>query len=324
MNFETWCFFFNLHRLFNKYSIEKPLQLNEKELSNLLDDYLSPEGITLSIDFSRTNYTEADYLEVSMILQKLRVNERDFYFSFKSHEKNDNSNNLKKQDASLTTASFHDPSTVNASFYDKNKNVVNRHVFFTSMCGIDKRYWTKDIFYRAFQWANLFFELVADKRWLVSSSTFIEKLPNMYETVNPPISQITRNNYGLYKSIPRDVKVDLLTFLALENHTFKFNIHKLSSNQLINETHLKIILKDYGMVNMPDTVIDLAKKGYDSLRRRLYIPKEVIKNLIIIQSAAGENMRNKEYLSVFGLKINSDYSRRFPNLPRRFESSPLV
>jgi hypothetical protein len=324
MNFETWCFFFNLHRLFNKYSIEKPLQLNERELSNLLDDYLSPEGITLSIDFSRTNYTEAEYLEVSMVLQKLRLNERDFYFSFKSQDKNENKNKINKQDASVTTTSFHDPNTVNAAYYDKNKNLVNRHFFFTTMCGIDKRFWTKNIFYRAFQWANLFTELVSDKRWLVASSTFIEKLPTMYETVNPPISQLNRNNYGLYKSIPREVYVDMLTFLALENHTFKFNIHKLSSNQLINETLLKIILKDYGMINMPDTVIDLAKKGYDSLRRRMYIPKEVIKNLIIIQSAAGENLRNKEYLNIFGLKINSDYSRRFQNFPRKFASSPLV
>jgi hypothetical protein len=316
MNFESWCFFFNMHRLFNKYSMEKPLQLNQRELAALLDDPLSPEGITQSIDLAKTNYTEAEYLEVSMVLQRLRLNERDFYFSFKSKD--------KKQDASLTTASTHDPSTIEATYYDKNPNVINRHYFFTTMCGIDKRFWTKDIFYRAFQWANLFTELTADKRWLVPSSTFIEKLPAMYETINPPISQLNRNNYVIYKAIPREVYVDMLTFLALENHTFKFNIHKLSSNELINETVLKIILKDYGMINMPDTVIDLGKKGYDSLRRRMYIPHEVIKYMIIIQAAAGENIRNKEYLNIFGLKINSDYSRRFQNFPRKFMSSPLV
>jgi hypothetical protein len=315
MNFESWCFFFNMHRLFNKYSIEKPLQLNQRELTALLEDPLSPEGITQSIDLSKTNYTEAQYLEVSMVLQRLRLNERDFYFSFKSKE---------KQDASLTTAATHDPSTIDAMYYDKNPNVINRHYFFTTMCGIDKRFWTKDIFYRAFQWANLFTELTSDKRWLVHSSTFIEKLPAMYETINPPISQLNRNNYVIYKAIPREVYVDMLTFLALENHTFKFNIHKLSSNELINETVLKIILKDYGMINMPDTVIDLGKKGYDSLRRRMYIPHEVIKYMIIIQAAAGENIRNKEYLNIFGLKINSDYSRRFQNFPRKFMSSPLV
>jgi hypothetical protein len=313
MGFESWCFFFNLHRLFNKYSIEKPLQLNENELYNLLDDWLSPYAITLSIDLAKTNFTESQYLEVSMVLQRLRLNERDFYFSFK-----------EKQDASVRTNSTNDPSTINADFYDKQANSTNRHFFFTSLVGIDKRFLTKEQYYRGFQWANLFTELAVDKRWLVSTTTFVEKLPTMYDTVHPPISQLNRNNYVMYKTLPREIHIDILTFLALENYPYKFQIHKLNSNELINETLLKIILKDYGMINMPDTVIDLAKKGFDSLRRRVYIPREVIKYVIIVHASAGESVRNNEYLDMFGLKINSDYSRRFPNFSRKFMASALV
>ena len=44
-----------------------------------------------------------------MILQRLRVNERDFYYSF------------LQQDASENTASLNEQSTVNANFYDIQK-----------------------------------------------------------------------------------------------------------------------------------------------------------------------------------------------------------
>lgn len=315
MNFESFCFFFNLHRLFNKYAIDKPLQLTQEELNKLMDDPLSPYGITHSVDHSRTNFTEAQYLEVSMVLQRLRLNERDFYYSFKSRE---------KQDGSVHSKSAFVDSAINAEYYDKNVNETNRHVFFSTLCGIDKRHWTKEMYYRAFQWGNLFTELTTDKRWIVSASTFIKQLPSAYETVNPPISQLNRDSYKLYKSIPREIYIDILTFLALENFSFKFNLQKINDNELVNETELKIILKDYGMMNMPDTVIDLSKKGFDSLRRRLYTPQEVMKNVLIVHSAAGENVRNGEYLKVFNLKINSDYSRKFQNFPRRFMASPVV
>lgn len=86
MNYESFAFFFNLHRLFNKYSIKKPLLLSDEELSNLLDDDLCSTLISLSVDISKTNFSQEQYLEVSMILQRLRINERDFYFSFKSKE----------------------------------------------------------------------------------------------------------------------------------------------------------------------------------------------------------------------------------------------
>jgi hypothetical protein len=317
MNFESFCFFFNIHRLFNKYSMEKPLQLNTKELSNLLNDPLAPYGITLSIDASKTSFTESQYLEVTMILQRLRLNERDFYYSFKSVGRN-------KQDASVKTALSNGDNAVNATYFDISPNITNRVIFFDTMCGIDKRFWTKDIFFRAFQWANLFTEMGTDKRWLVSISTFIEKLQNAFDTVNPPIGQLYRNNYNIYKSIPREIFMDILTFMALENYQFKFNLHKLSTNELINETLLKIILKDYGMVNMPDTVIDLAKKGFDSLRRRVYVPDEVIKYIITVHAAAGESVRNNEYLQIFNVKLNTDFSRKYHNFPRRYASSPLV
>lgn len=314
MNFDTFAFFYNLHRLFNKYSIERPLQLKEDELMNLLNDPLAPLTAILSIDASKSNYTESQYLEVTMVLQKLRLSENDFYNSF------------VEQDASVSTAATFDKNTTFSNFYDKKVNISNRHFFFTTMTGMDKKYWNKEIFYRAFQLANLFTELTSqhDKRFLVPGGTFIDKLPAAYETVNPPINMQNRNIYSVYKNIPREIYLDLLTFLCLENFYYKFSLGKSGSAQLINETLLKMILKDYGMENMPDTVIDLGKKGYDSLRRRMYIPAEVIKYLIIIQANAGENQRNSDYLAEFGLKENTDDSRKFPGPSRRFMGSPLV
>lgn len=84
MNFESFSFFFNLHRLFHKYSSNKEQLLNYKELDKLLDNYLFPTQLRFAIDKSKTNFTKSQYLEVSMILHRLRLNERDFFFSFKS------------------------------------------------------------------------------------------------------------------------------------------------------------------------------------------------------------------------------------------------
>jgi hypothetical protein len=229
-----------------------------------------------------------------------------------------------KQDASAATYSSNDDSTINNSFYKKINNENSRRFLFSSMTGIDKKYWSKSIYYKTFQFMNLFVEMVADKRWLISVPTFIEKLPDMYDKVNPPISMLDRNNFFLYKFLPKEINLDLLCFLALENYSNKFDVHKMSNNELVNETILKIIMKDYGMGNIPDTVIDLAMKGYDSFRRRLYSPQDVIKYLIIVQAAAGENARNSEFLKIFNLKLNNQYERKFSNFPRKFMSSPLV
>ena len=284
-------------------------------MNKLLGDPLTPYGIVLSIDNSYSEFEEKEYIEVSMILQRLRVNERDFYYSF------------LQQDASVATNSVNDPSTIEATFYTIGENPAARKIFFSTYCTIDKTYWTKDSYYRAFLWSNVFSELARDKRWLVPVLNFAELLPNLYETIQPPIGILERNNYVFYRSFPKDINLDLLAFLALESHNFKFKSHQLNTNinkqNLINETMLKIIMKDYGMFNMPDTIIDLAKKGYDTFRRRVY-SYEVIKYLVIIQAAASEVKRNNDYMQVMGVKLNDDFSRKFPNFARRFASSPLV
>jgi hypothetical protein len=315
MNFATFAFYFNLHRLFNKYSIQKPLQLSDPELQNLLNDSLAPVGVTLAVDLAKTNFSEAEYQEASLVLQKKKPNEGNFYYGFKE---------LSGQDASVTTHSFHDKNNIEAKYQDDKPNEQNRHVFFTAMTGTDKNYWTKEIYYRAFTLSNLFTSMCHDKRWLVSVPFFLDNLNNYYEKVNPPIAQMFRNNYVVYKYLPREVSLDILSFLELENWTFKIDQHIKSSNDYINETLLKMILSEYGMVNMPDTVIDLSRMGYDNLRRRQYSPAATQKNIFIAHSTAAENERNKQYIVDYKLKVNTDASRKFPAHPRRFMSSPNV
>ncbi len=393
MSFESFSFFFLLHRLFNKYSKRKPMQLDRYEVNNMLNDDLMPYAIVLSVDQARTNFTEPQYLEVSMILHRLRLNERDFYYSFKSKdtsmntnelgignanmhtnafseknafkEKNTNSEknaftgkntnsvkntnsakstltsqtnlrsktatntntNMKslfKQDASVLTASINNPESVGEKFFSYNPNHTARVVFFTSMCGIDKRYWDKAIFYRAFLWANLFTSQHLDKRWVIPVQNMIHDMPGLYDMVYPPIGQLYRGNLYIFKSIPPEISIDIISFIELQNYQYKFALHTLNIREPINEVMLKIVLKDYGMENMPDTIIDLAKKGYDTFRRRIYKLDEVIKYVIIIQTAAAENIRNKEYRQVFQLKVNDDPSRKFLDFGRRFKSSPRV
>ena len=69
--------------------------------------------------------------------------------------------------------------------------------------------------------------------------------------------------------LPREIQLDILDYLALENFETKVNAHKNDSNDQINESLLKIIMKDYGMINMPDTVTDLGLSGTDILGRRV-------------------------------------------------------
>ncbi len=315
MNFQTFSFFFNLHRLFNKYSIVKPLQLAKEELLKLLDDPLSPYGITLAIDLSKTKLPESAYLEASMVLQRERVNEKGFFYGFKEK---------LTQDASANTAALHDPATKDAKYYQWKANPEARDVFFTMMTNSDKEHWTKEIYYRSFVSANLFTSLCFDKRWIVPVPDFLEKLHVQYDTVNPPISQRMRNSYVFYKFLPGDDWMDLLAFMALENWNFKIELFAKPNNEMIIESILKMVLKDYGMENMPDTVIDLAQKGEDPLRRRLFEIREVLKNILIVHISAAEHLRDLGYAKDYKLKLNNDDSRKYPTQLRRQESSPLV
>jgi len=279
------------------------------ELVKLLNDYSCPIDISNSVDQSHTAFSESNFLEASLILQRMRLHEKDFYFNF-------------KQDASVVTTATSNDKTVWYNNTDIFANETNREVFFTTMCDVNKDFWSKSNYYRAFQLANLYVYLGGPRQ--ISATIFIDKLANSYELVVPKINMAQRKNYIIYKSLPREIYIDLLAFLAIENFQHKTASESASSNQLINETQLKIMLNDFGMKFMPDTVIDLAKKGYDSLRRRLYYPLDVIKYIIIADSVAAEQMRTSLAVTKYGLKVNNDSSRNFNTPPRKFLSSPLV
>jgi hypothetical protein len=331
MNFDAWSFFYNLHRIFFKYNEEKPLQISKMEMLQALKDQYFPKEFLMAIDSSKALFSESQYMEVSVILQRLRLNEKDFYFSFKqAQEQNMKELSVKdlrfKQDASLTTHSFWNITTVNSTFWDINANETNREIFFSTMTSNDKKFWNLEIYYRAMVLTNFFTTLHGDddKIWLIGAPKFVDETSKLYETVVPPFGMKLRKNYNFYKNLPREIQIDILSFLAIENYFFKINSHKNDSNNLINESILKIILKDYGMINMPDQVLDLSQKNYDPLRRRVYEIHETLKNIIIVHTAAGDNVRSLDRLTTYGLKANTDPGRAFNDHSRRFLSSPLA
>jgi len=205
--------------------------------------------------------------------------------------------------------------------------MANRKVFFDTMTGMDKRYWTQEIYYRAAVLTNFFDVIhgIDDKFWLIGTTTFIDTVPAKWETSTPVMGLNLRRNYNYYKMLPREIQLDILDYLQLENFEYKVQAHKNDSNDQINEGLLKIIMKDYGMINMPDTVIDLGGSGTDILGRRLFKPKEVLTHIITIQSAAGDDIRSKSRIKDYGLKKNTDPSRAYNgDSGKRFFASPLV
>lgn len=316
IDFNTFCFFYSHHRRFNKYSMAKPLQLNLQELQAMLNDQFMNKEIIMAIDSSFTRFAESHYQESSLVLQKYRLNEKDFFFA------------RFKQDASVTTHSTRNDTTVDSNYYIVNANLTNREVFFTTFVDTNKNYWTKLNMYRAFQLANLYIALTdytpETQTRTVASSTLVEKLPSTYDSVRPAINMKQRSNYVLYKALPRAIGVDILTFLALENFFTKLQIQTMSTNVNIEETKVKIVLKDLGMENMPDPVLDISGKGYDQLHRRTFTPLDLAKNCIIVHSVASENLRTARDVTTLKLKVNPDSSRKFPGFSRKFMSSDKV
>lgn len=332
MNPESFFFWFNLHRLFNKYSIERPMQLSETELLDLIEDRYFPQNITHSIDKSITNFTEAHYSEASLVLQRYRANERDFFYKFKETEEEGNAKSMSRegvkkslQDVSAFAQSYWvKPEGRNYSFYNFVKNTTMRKIFFNIPTNNGKYSWTRKIYFRTMQLAQFFTTMTTDYTFLVPITTFHEQLYHQYDIFNPPINMKQRVNYAFYKALPRDFRVDLFCFLELELWKTKFEETKLYSNKYIEETDLKIVLSDYGMRNMPDPVIDTARKGYDRLRRRIYEPKAVLVNIITVQAAAAEIVRTQRKMKTYHLKATKDWARKFQNWPRRFKASPRV
>jgi translation elongation factor EF-G len=310
MDFPTFAFFFHYHRLFNKYSIKRPLLLTQDELLNLLRDEVAPKEVLFAIDSSFTNFNQSQYLEASLVLQRRRLNEKTF-FSF------------MEQDASVRTNATEIKSTIKADYLTLEENVANRKVFFNTMLGLYKQFWSKTDFYRAFIISNLYVSLrdVAVKH---NVGVLLGSLQSQYDQVSPSINQELRKNYIFYKSLPSDVDLDLLSFLSLENFTYKIENHRFTAASTIEETLLKTCMKDIGMKAIPDTVIDLAKTGYDSIRRRIFNALDVVKYIMIVHSAAVDRARTNYYYKTYKLAPNADNTRLYPDQHRKFLSSPLV
>jgi len=276
----------------------------------MLEDPLVSVSILNAVDASNTGFDEAAYQEASLILQKYRLNEKDFF------------NARFKQDASVTTTATGDAKTINANADSVTAVKANREVFFSIFTETNKQFLVKRDLFRAFQLANLFVNIEGSSD--IAIGKLLENLPSTYDKVTPVMNMAQRNNYVLYKNIPREIKIDILTFLSLENFAEKLKLQTMMANVHIDETQAKIILKDFGMINMPDTVIDIAQSGFDSLHRRIYSPFELCKSVIIVQSVASENKRNLQQFTSNKLKPNKERSREFPSPNRRFLNSGTV
>jgi len=317
LNFESFCFFLNLNRLFNKYSKARPLHLAKKELLELLKDKLAPLGIINAIDAAMVKFTAAEYKEASLYLQKKKPEESDFYFTrFKQPEWFQHRSDVVSD--FLPIPRDHLP-------LDKTKPTgPARDIFFSIMVDVDKEYWNKFNFYKAFQLANLFTSMTTDIRYIVSVSTILQLLPNYYDIVNPSISQNQRRNLSFYKSLSNICYLDLLNFLEIENYINKYMNTKIYNQEGITETLLKIVMNDFGMSELPDDIIDTAKTGYDRLKRRMYNSEKVMRTLMIVHSIAAELKRTKKMKTSSKLKDNKSTSRPYQIPDRRLKASILV
>lgn len=333
INFETFCFFFHFHKLFDRYSRERPLQINKKEFLELLEDEETPIKVVMAIDTSFTNFDEKDYQEASLILQKYRTpRENMFFYSFRAKIKS----NSHKTKETFKNRKYKNNST--GSYYDhiSLKNESNREIFFSLFTNRDSNYLIRSEYLRAFQLANLYVE-IGEKVQLefnhdlkpfyssIKLENIINKIEKSFETSNPPISLPQRKLSGYFQHLPNNISMDLLTFLSLMN--FEEKIHTITGsneNELITETDLKKILQSFGMRNIPDTVLDLSYDRRDQLNRRLFKISDIIKNIIIVQSTVSEQKRDKFQIKNYDLKLNKEVGRKFPDNNRRAKSSQLV
>jgi hypothetical protein len=304
IDFASWCFFFNLHKLVNQYSSSKPLQISREDFVKMLDDPYVSKEIVLAIDGSATNFSEPEYQEASLTLNKQRLNESKFY--------------KFKQDASVKTALTQDDKNIKAEYYEIKPNKENREIFFTTIADNDKNYILKKNLFKAFQLANLYVNLLGKctKTRPIPLTKFISELPTLYETVFPPINILQRKTLRYYNTLPGEIYLDLLTFIALESFEHKIETYTMLKISL-NETVLKTILQDFGMTNMPDTVIDTALEGRDALGRRQFKPDEIIKNCILVQAVTSVKRRELETIAINGLKENKNPERLYPMSPAR-------
>lgn len=316
MNVESWFFWFHVHRLFNKYSSERPAQLTEKEMLSLLQDKFFEGGkIVASIDNSVGNCTESQYLEASLILNRERTNEKSFFYKFKEAS----SSNLKSNQfvSGLTQGFWKEGEQT-----EPQRNETTRQIFFHIPLGNNKEGLNRKNYFRAMQVANFFTYFIKDSTNTVAVTDLQENIFAAYDKVSPPFSMKQRSNFPYYRALPHDTRIDIYTFMTLELWKSKTEEIKLYSNKYIEETDLKSILRDYGLDHLPDSVIDLSQKGFDSMRRRIYDPKEVISHIVNVEAVAGELERTRNRMTKYHVKEQKESSRKFFNWPRRAQASP--
>lgn len=99
----------------------------------------------------------------------------------------------------------------------------------------------------------------------------------------------------------------------------------LQANQpVVTETLAKLVITDFGMDEIPDSILDLSKKGFNNLRVRVYDPVELMTNCAVVQAVASENKRRNLLIKAHKLRENKDDSRKFPNWARRSQASPYA
>ena len=59
--------------------MERPLQISKDEVLKSMNDPFFPEEVLQALEVSTTQFTEPQYLEVSNIVQRKRLDEREFY-----------------------------------------------------------------------------------------------------------------------------------------------------------------------------------------------------------------------------------------------------
>jgi len=313
MQFPTFAFFFHFHRLFNKYSARTPFKLTEKEFYEMLKDNEVPMLIRYNIDRSFVKFTQPEYLEASLALGKKRLDESKF-------------SRFMQQDGTVEGRASNNKKSTHANAVGTLNNKEPRKFFFfaSSITVNDENVFDKQSYYRAFMYSSLYNTMKEFTGGITKNKAFMDNIVKGYETSVPAVNTYQRANMELFKILPDEVNIDLLLFLEIHNCMSKMGIKSFNDDEVVDEVNMKIMLQDFGMELMPDTVLDIGFKGKDNLGRRVYKAVESFKNLLIVQSVAAEKHRSVRDIKVNKVIKNGDKSRAFPEPNRRLEKSPLI
>lgn len=312
MDFPSFAFFFHFHRLFNKYSSRTPFKLTEKEYYEFMKDNEIPMLVRFRVERSFVKFSQPEYQEASLILGKKRLDETKF-FSF-------------KQDGTVEGRAVNDKKSTHANAIGTLNNKVPRKFFYyiNSITVNDENVWDKECMYKAFQFGNLYNRLMELTGGDSKNKAVINNLLKAYETSIPSVSTALRANLDLFKALPDEINIDMLLFQEIFNSIRKMGVKTFNDDETVDEVNMKIMMQDFGMELMPDTILDTGAKGKDKLGRRIFSAVQSFKNLMVVQGAAAEHQRSKRDIKVNKLVKNEDKSRKFPQNGRRLEKSPMV